>query len=461
MSYLKAKNPCVIRTYTLREIIDMALSNRLNLSPAYQRGYIASESWRREFIGSIFRNASNSTLHMRNLPDSRKEAIDGVQRISTIVNFYLGSIKTPLYHSEPLPIYLGSEKSVIFLKPSTMKDIQSMTDSEILLNRFLNYKIGVVEYDASMTDDEAAEVFWSLNDNNDLKNQEKINGILGVVSEWVREVARIGNLYPKLKVFDVVGVKPDGRMNHDEIVAQACLYESWHQTKKEAGIYFGTNDDAALKDFYKSETYRYNKEAFEPIAKEVERRFEIVRKICIGSGKPNLHSKKEGKVLLLYTLTYALEEKFGKNVKIDYQKFSQKLWVVLSELADSKFMKTFPDKTRFTLLMGKYMPREVKEKMALILGALEYYGNPGITMRDSRRVFSVDEKYRRWIDQDRCCALTGEEIKFDEAEGGHIVPHSKGGKTTYDNLVILSKKANKDMDNVPFYEFKEKYLQSL
>lgn len=459
MSYLKAENPFVIRTYTIREIIDMSLTGSISLKPAYQRGYVASQTWCREFIGSIFRNSSNSTLHIRNLPDGTKEVIDGVQRISTILKFYLGEIKTPLYHDEPMPIYFG-EKSKIVLKPSTMKDIQSMTDSEILMNRFLNYEIAVVEYDQSMTDDEASEVFWSLNDNNDLTNQEKVNGILGVVSERIREISRLGNLYPKLKVFDVIALKPDGRMNIDEIVASACLYESWHQTKQE-GIYFSYNDAGNIKDMYMSTTYRYDKEAFEPIVKEVERRFEIVRKICIGSGKPSLHTKKESRIKLLYTLTYALEEKFGKNVKIDYQAFSQKLWVVLSELADAKLMKTYPEKTRLTLLLGKYSPVQVKEKMALILGALEVYGNPGITMKDPKRVFSVDEKYRRWIDQNRCCALTGEEIDFDDAEGGHIIPHSKQGPTTYDNLVILSKWANNKMKDAPFYEFKENYLRSL
>ena len=123
-------------------------------------------------------------------------------------------------------------------------------------------------------------------------------------------------------------------------------------------------------------------------------------------------------------------------------------------------MKTYPEKTRYTQLLGKYAPRELKEKMALILGALEYYGNPGITSRDSKRVFSLDEKYRRWIDQNRCCALTGDEIEFDEAEGGHIITFAKQGKTTYDNLVILSKSANSKMGDTPFYEFKEKYLKS-
>jgi len=457
MSYLKSKNPFTIRTYKVSDIVQAVQTGLMSLKPAYQREYVASEAWAREYIGSIFRNASNSTLHIRRLSAGIKEVIDGVQRITTIVKFYLGLIKTPLYHGEAMPIYFNGNK--ILLKPSTMKELQSMTDSEILLNRFLNYEIAVIEYDESMTDDEASEVFWMLNDNNDLKNQEKINGILGVVSERVREVSRLGDLYPKLKVLDVIGLKSNGRMNLDEIVAQACLYESWHQTK-DAGIYFSHNDDAALKDFYMSNTYRYNREAFEPIIKEVERRFEVVRKICIGSGKPSLHTSKSSRVLVLYTLTYALEEKFGKNVKIDYQTFAQKLWVILSELADSKLMKTYPDKTRYTQLLGKYAPREVKEKMALILGALEHYGNPGITMRDSRRVFSVDEKYRRWVDQNRCCALTGEEIDFDDAEGGHIIPFAKKGQTTYDNLVILSKWANNKMGDTPFYEFKEKYLKS-
>jgi hypothetical protein len=83
-----------------------------------------------------------------------------------------------------------------------------------------------------------------LNDNNNLTNQEKINGILGIVSERIREISRLGNLYTKLKVLEVIGLKPNGRMNIDEIVARACLYESWHQSKKDTGIYFAYASDA-------------------------------------------------------------------------------------------------------------------------------------------------------------------------------------------------------------------------
>jgi hypothetical protein len=173
------------------------------------------------------------------------------------------------------------------------------------------------------------------------------------------------------------------------------------------------------------------------------------------SGAPKLHTKNTSKVLSLYQLTYGLEEKFGKSFKIDYEDFAQNLWSQLSILNDSSVMGVFNrKKTEYAELVGLYSPDEVARKLALVLGMI---GDVGITVKDVRRSFSPDDKYRRWLDQEQKCALTGEELTFDKAIGGHIIPHSKGGKTTYDNLVILSYSSNATMGDTPYYEFKEKY----
>jgi hypothetical protein len=448
MSYLKEAEPSKLTDLTVKQLIDWINEGKLVLNPAYQRAYVARELWARTFIGALLQRAMNSVIHIRKMPNGTYEILDGLQRLTTLKKFYDSEFKTPTYHNESLPIYVDG--GVIKLPPSTMKEIQKLSDSDIITNRFYSFKLGAIMYHESMTDDEASEVFWALNDNNTLTAQEKRNGILGTQSEWVREVSRKGEKFSLLPVLRVIyGIKND-RMQLDEMVARAVQYEVWHQTKKE-GIYFGYADAATLDDLYQSVTYRYKPEAFKSIAKEVERRFEIVRKIVAASGAPDLHTKTVAKVLALYQLTYALEEKFGKAVKIDYDTFAPNLWSELSNLADTKMMGIFNrKKTEFSELLGLYSPDEVGRKLAMILMSIH---EVGIIKKDVRRCFSLDEKYRRWVDQDMKCAVTGEELTFDQAIGGHIIPHSKGGKTTYDNLVILSYKANADMGNTPFYEY--------
>lgn len=452
MSYLKAANPAVTTTFTVGNLIELALIGKLTLQPDFQREYVAKEKWARNYIASILRRSMNSVIHLRAMSDGTYQVLDGLQRITTLVKFYKGEFKTPDYHGEPIPLYF--DKGVVHLKPSTLKEIQKLSSGDAITNRFKDFQVAAIIYDETMTDDEASEVFWTLNDNNDLKPQEKRNGILGVQSEYIREVSRIGKKYPVLPIFGVIGAESNGRMNLDEMTARAVQYEVWYQTKKE-GIYYGYADAANLDDLYQSIHYRYDRAAFAPIAKEVERRFELVRKIVSASGAPKLHTKNTSKVLTLYQLTYALEEKFGKAFKLDYEDFAQNLWGQLSVLGDTSICGVFGrKKTEYTELVGLYSPDEVARKLALILGMI---GDVGVTVKDVRRSFSLDDKYRRWVDQENKCALTGEELDFDKAVGGHIVPHSKGGKTTYDNLVILSYSANAMMGDTPYYEYKQKY----
>lgn len=452
MSYLQAAQPTVTTTLTVGEIIELALLGKLILQPNFQREYVAKEKWARNYIGSVIQRSMNSAIHLRKLKDGRYEVIDGLQRITTLVKFFKGELKTPTYINGPIPVYF--EKGVVSLPPSTMKEIQKLSSGDAITKRFKEFGISCIVYDESMTDDEASEVFWTLNDNNDLTPQEKRNGILGAISEYVREVSRVGQKYPILPVFGVIGVSSNGRMNLDEMIARAVQYEVWNQTK-DKGIYFGYANAENLDDLYKAIDYRSDVKAFEPIRKEVERRFEIVRKIVQASGAPKLHTKNTSKVLTLYQLTYALEEKFGKSMKIDFEDFSQNLWAQLSMLGDTSIHGVFNrKKTEYNELIGLYAPDEVARKMALILGNIQ---DIGITVKDKRRFFSADEKYRRWEDQERTCALTGEPIDFIDAVGGHIIPHSKGGKTTYDNLVVLSKKSNAMVGDIPFYEYKQKY----
>jgi 5-methylcytosine-specific restriction endonuclease McrA len=63
-----------------------------------------------------------------------------------------------------------------------------------------------------------------------------------------------------------------------------------------------------------------------------------------------------------------------------------------------------------------------------------------ITVKDGKRAFSKEQKQQVCALQDNQCACCGEELDPDNTssyEGDHIVPHSKGGKTTIDNCEVL------------------------
>ena len=61
---------------------------------------------------------------------------------------------------------------------------------------------------------------------------------------------------------------------------------------------------------------------------------------------------------------------------------------------------------------------------------------------DSNREFNDDQKRYKLMDQDYKCGYCGTDIDLHDSHGDHILPHSKGGKTEIDNLVMSCPKCN-------------------
>lgn len=60
----------------------------------------------------------------------------------------------------------------------------------------------------------------------------------------------------------------------------------------------------------------------------------------------------------------------------------------------------------------------------------------------SIRSFTKSQKLRKYEEQKHICPICGEEYAFEEMQGDHIIPWSKGGHTVYENLQMLCQKCN-------------------
>jgi 5-methylcytosine-specific restriction endonuclease McrA len=47
------------------------------------------------------------------------------------------------------------------------------------------------------------------------------------------------------------------------------------------------------------------------------------------------------------------------------------------------------------------------------------------------------------------------------AQGAHIVPYSKGGKTEWNNLVVVSAEHNRKMGDMNAYDYKDIYQRQV
>jgi len=72
---------------TVKQLFDMISENQIELQPEYQRHFIWDKVRQSQLIESIFLGIPVPNLFMATNPDSTWEVIDGLQRLTTIVNF--------------------------------------------------------------------------------------------------------------------------------------------------------------------------------------------------------------------------------------------------------------------------------------------------------------------------------------------------------------------------------------
>ena len=72
---------------TVQQLISMIESRDINVAPAYQRKFRWDQTRRSELVESVFLGVPVPSLFMASNPDGTWELVDGVQRLSTIVQF--------------------------------------------------------------------------------------------------------------------------------------------------------------------------------------------------------------------------------------------------------------------------------------------------------------------------------------------------------------------------------------
>ena len=99
-----------------------------------------------------------------------------------------------------------------------------------------------------------------------------------------------------------------------------------------------------------------------------------------------------------------------------------------------------------------YNPKELELQVAALMsdkevqkkgGIYEYLLSGGVRKEKlNLRTFDDDEKREAYERQKGVCPVCGKHFEYDEMEGDHIVPWSKGGKTVPENLQMLCRRDN-------------------
>ncbi len=77
-----------------------------------------------------------------------------------------------------------------------------------------------------------------------------------------------------------------------------------------------------------------------------------------------------------------------------------------------------------------------------------------VTLKDPRRLFPREWRENKLAEQNFKCYVTGKPLLMKDAAGGHIIAHSNGGVTEYDNLAMICSKVNQDMGTMSVENYK-------
>lgn len=488
--------------WILRKFLDRYSSSRINPTPKFQRPYHyvdilwgEGEVWQQHLIGDVLKLRPFQKIHLRLTNDGIYEILDGGHRSRTILAFFTNKIKTP----KDLIVTLVNNKTGIEneydLGNKSWKQItDEFPELEDIYYSNICFDLTIHE---NISDDEAEDIFLTLNDLHDMSPADKRNAINSYVADVCRKYGAVDSkdAYKFLseKIGDKlahVGLKVTKRET-DEIVSLCMLY------MKQGGFTSaectGLDSTAGpLEEMYRDDDFNSNlqntKEGIQfinnmnAVLNMVDR---VVRCGKIGS-KQNW---KKGNIKKLFCLIFeigainqnwvALEKSFNPT------KFLETLRDKITYLGGKKSFKHNPHQRYESIDCDGRMVKKVTNKK---VDKGEEYGyrsvfNGGARIDDleftllplldgfdfeiwgfskkntNPREFSQQQRDELYTIQNGKCRKTGKLLKdYPQSEwrADHIIAFTYGGPTeVYNGQLILNevnrnKSAGCDIDDVKY-----------
>lgn len=119
----------------------------------------------------------------------------------------------------------------------------------------------------------------------------------------------------------------------------------------------------------------------------------------------------------------------------DYQMYKWEDWIKVKVLEDEDYIKA----------------SHYKIKIPEVIVLISYKEVPNYNIKFSKKNIFKRDRY--------ICQYTGKEVSLNNADVDHIIPKSKGGKTTWDNCVVCSKDVNRKKSDKLLNDTKYKLIK--
>ncbi len=404
---------------TIRDTWNLSIVSRrqkkINPQPQYQRTGVWSDAKNQLLIDTILRGYDIPKIYLTNSDDRsyEHEVIDGQQRLKAIWGFYNDDYSLGTY-SKDLP--MGDFSGKKFSELSS--DIQDNLDL---------YQLSIVIIEEAKKE-EITDLFLRLQEGVPLNPPEKRNAMIGNMRDFIANLAQH-------KTFQIIIPKDDKRFMYADWLAHITCLE----------LANGATDVKAqdLKKMYENNK-NFDDTSCE--AKKVKKILDFIYK-SFESKTPEL-GIKWGFVDFYLLTSLLIDQYILKGKELDFSSFyigfekEGRDVDEESELIDAgdNWSKDLYDyMVAFNSSGGLRKNIETRNQVYTRKLFKEIIN---LNHKDNKRLFDNNQKIVIWRRDDGSCKMCNCAVEFNEMHADHVIPHSKGGKTTIENGQTLCASCN-------------------
>lgn len=378
--------------------------------PQYFPSPIWNQAKQQLLIDTILRKYDLPKIYLRKLPDGSKyehEVIDGQQRLRAIWGFFNDEFALAL-DMDPVPGY---------------GDLSGKKYSELpgdLIDKLGMYELTVVEI-LQASDEEIRDLFLRLQEGVSLNPAEKRNAMMGNMRDFVHDLAENNRVFPLTSI-------SSKRFGWDDLAAHVAHLEvAGGPTELKA---------ANLKKFYEDQE-KFDRKG--PHATKITRILNYMAGIL--KTEPPEMDIKWGFVDLYLALSKLDEEYVLKDREDDFLNFYISFEQQRRMAQPDHAALLDPGRSVWDRDLYEYIEAFVRDgakrdsiqkRHNVYLRAI-LYTIPNLVPKDPKRGFSNDQRIIIWRRDNETCQSCGKLITVDEMHADHIVPHTRGGRTTVEN----------------------------
>jgi hypothetical protein len=331
---------------------------------------------------------------------------------------------------------------------------------------FLNLSINIVTYN-DLSPEEIAFIFQMVNKTTDVNHQEMLNSYNCIpVAKHIREMTRVvfgieNDCHPLFASYTTAKGKltfrnlmfGNERLRQDEMVAR--LYFRFFD-----GGGLGVCDRKNLEEMYNASP---DNDTMIKLSKQVKKTLDFVQSMADVAATKN--RKLTIREFSLYSRLFIhLTDRLGA-FSYNRREFFNEIDRAFAPFRVKLESQTKELQKRSPFDAGKTVGQQVMDSLGEY-DTLSHVSFPveQVLMRsdlsnaiielDRARLFTREERIAKLVEQGDICAIDGLPLTLTEAEGAHIIAHSAGGRTVYDNLAMVRACYNKEMGSMSVTDYK-------